>query len=361
MRETGLAIIKGETCRRDNLLYAWIVPRNRTLKLTYRTYRRPFARPLATAWGTWSVREGIVLCCRDSGTRVVGFGEIAPLPHFGTETLEQALSILEGFPAEIDFSTWPFLLEQAPPATGFGLWAAIHGAQAENKPEEACLPAALLTLGRNLDAQIAALRADGIRTFKFKMGLQEPETEVGILEGIMPLLGKGARIRLDPNQSWDHMSWNYWQPWLEHWRQQIEFVEEPFPAGTSPEELIEAANASPVPLALDESLSENGFDFWVGQNWPGYWVIKPSLCGDPVNWVGRPEIHPRRVVLSSAFETGIGLSTLVALANHYPHTDHGLGTQNWFNDTWRAPEKSGRLYALANREQQQLWNSLPSA
>ncbi|HSH09217.1 MAG TPA: hypothetical protein VK995_02435, partial [Oceanipulchritudo sp.] len=167
--------------------------------------------------------------------------------------------------------------------------------------------------------------------------------------------------RMDPNRSWDQMTWNYWRPWLEHWGHLIEFVEEPFLPATKPAEVLQAASVSPVPLALDESLSERGIEFWAKLGWPGYWVIKPSLCGDPTSWLSNKAIRKERVVLSSVFETGIGLSSLVTLAQAFPQTDHGLGTQAWFTDTWRAPELNGRLYAMANREQQQLWNSLPTA
>ena len=53
-------------------------------------YQRKFKIPLETRYGPWSVREGIILQLINHEQQI-GWGEIAPLPWFGSETLEQAL------------------------------------------------------------------------------------------------------------------------------------------------------------------------------------------------------------------------------------------------------------------------------
>ena len=72
----------------------------------FRPYRRPFLRPLETHHGLWSDREGIIIRLRPSPatdtstpqlqesllSRQGAFGEIAPVPWFGSETLEQAIA-----------------------------------------------------------------------------------------------------------------------------------------------------------------------------------------------------------------------------------------------------------------------------
>ena len=57
--------------------------------LQYRVYARPFEKPLVTAAGSWDVRQGIIVRIEDAEDRV-GFGEVAPLPGFGTESLGNA-------------------------------------------------------------------------------------------------------------------------------------------------------------------------------------------------------------------------------------------------------------------------------
>src|SRR5688572_2390799 len=58
------------------------------LRLLYRRYRIPFRTPIRTAHGPWSEREGFIVRLEDDAGRV-GFGEAAPIPHFGTETADE--------------------------------------------------------------------------------------------------------------------------------------------------------------------------------------------------------------------------------------------------------------------------------
>ncbi len=66
----------------------------------FRPYQRPFRQPLQTSHGAWAVREGILLRLIDETGRI-GWGEIAPLPWFGSETLEQALKFCRQLPAAL--------------------------------------------------------------------------------------------------------------------------------------------------------------------------------------------------------------------------------------------------------------------
>jgi O-succinylbenzoate synthase len=70
------------------------------MRLEFRPYQRPFARVLSTSHGNWEVREGIILRLTDENRRI-GWGEIAPIPWFGSETLEQAKEFCQQLPPEI--------------------------------------------------------------------------------------------------------------------------------------------------------------------------------------------------------------------------------------------------------------------
>ena len=59
------------------------------MRLQYRRYRLPFRVPVRTAHGLWREREGLVLRIEEEGG-AVGYGEVAPIPHFGTETVDEA-------------------------------------------------------------------------------------------------------------------------------------------------------------------------------------------------------------------------------------------------------------------------------
>ncbi len=69
-------------------------------RFEFRPYRRPFKRPLSTSHGIWDVREGIILRLTDE-TGQVGWGEIAPIPWFGSESLQQALDFCQQLPTKI--------------------------------------------------------------------------------------------------------------------------------------------------------------------------------------------------------------------------------------------------------------------
>src|SRR5207237_3044231 len=88
----------------------------------FRPYQRPFKRPLSTSHGTWDVREGIILRLTNE-TGQVGWGEIAPISWFGSETLEQALDFCQQLPPQIT-ATDVFSIPAELPACQFGFESA---------------------------------------------------------------------------------------------------------------------------------------------------------------------------------------------------------------------------------------------
>ena len=87
------------------------------LRLSYRAYRRTFLRPLRTAHGEWTHREGFILRVDAGGG--TAYGEVAPLPDFGTETLSEADALLARLAETPDME-----LPAAHPCCAFALSAA---------------------------------------------------------------------------------------------------------------------------------------------------------------------------------------------------------------------------------------------
>ncbi|MDE2997277.1 MAG: hypothetical protein OXT73_11185, partial [Bacteroidota bacterium] len=105
----------------------------------------------------------------------------------------------------------------------------------------------------------------------------------------------------------------------------IEFFEEPFPGCFD----FDQRGAFPVPLAIYESLD--------GDNWQhaDVCVLKPSLMGDPRNSLALASSMReagRRVVVSSAWESRVGMLMLLHLAARVGDAAPGLGTYHWIQD-----------------------------
>ncbi|PLZ17658.1 o-succinylbenzoate synthase, partial [Fischerella thermalis WC341] len=89
----------------------------------FRPYRRKFVRGVATSHGVWEIREGIILRLTDE-TNKVGWGEIAPISWFGSETLAQAWDFCCHLPQEITEETI-FSIPDQLPACQFGFESAL--------------------------------------------------------------------------------------------------------------------------------------------------------------------------------------------------------------------------------------------
>ena len=92
-----------------------------TYALHVKPYQRPFRQPLRTHYGLWSLREGILVGLQQGDA--IGWGEIAPLPWFGTETLEQALSFCRQLPKALTRQEI-FSISDQLPACQFGFGSA---------------------------------------------------------------------------------------------------------------------------------------------------------------------------------------------------------------------------------------------
>jgi O-succinylbenzoate synthase len=296
------------------------------LSLSYRRYRLALRHPVRTSAGTWIEREGIfVRIVRPDGS--AGYGEAAPIPAFGTETLDAAEAALGSLGARTTtgaLAALPQELASLRQAVGSALAlrvAPVHRSLAV---------AALLPAGRPA-LDWARSRADtGFRTFKWKVGVGPADDEMAILDDLIGTLPAGSRVRLDANGAWDLRTAGRWLTRASD--RPVEFVEQPVAADSrgADDALLGLAADHPVPVALDESLSSGG-DVVRGLNagWRGYFIVKPSLLGDPVEILGKLAVAGSAVVFSSALETGIGARRALDLAFSWPGAPAALGFGVW--------------------------------
>lgn len=298
---------------------------------TFKAYHRPFSRPLKTANGVWETRSGWLIAKNDADSQ---FGEICPLPSPKSEGTHPT-----GFSNEFAFAQWA-------------------ARENEESFSQSTRTAALINLDPTAPSHINSLHQQGFTHCKIKLGVDAPADEWEKLKALLGDLPDNFLIRLDPNRAWSLKDWAFWKPKLENYQSRIQFIEEPFSKTVRNSTILEVTRASPIDFALDESLS-SGLQFWADSAWPGYWVIKPSLMGNPETWMDQLHHVNDKIILSSAFETAIGLSALLKLAARLPiKTVHGLGTQAWFDDQWGIEQVGPVLLPPKPEYLQNIWNSI---
>ncbi|AWI10390.1 o-succinylbenzoate synthase [Ereboglobus luteus] len=340
----------------------------------YRRYSLPFRTPLRTAHGLWTRREGLLarLEREDGG---VGFGECAPIPWFGTETVAEATDVCATLGArvsdeqigEIDAARYPclrFALGRAKFSAGLAADASQdRAARTEASPY---LPVAALVLaGRVAVGKISALADDGFRAFKWKVGAGDMADELALLDDVCAALPQGARLRLDANGAWDRRGAERWLSRCVGYP--VEFIEQPVAADAAGAEdlLLGLAADYPVPIALDESVVGAGdVGGWLDLDWPGIYVIKPSLLGDVDDALKR--LPKSRTVFSSAIETGVGAKSALNMAFEFfagTEKPRALGFGVWplFEDArFDGPRAAPFVRAkdLERLKPEILWNAL---
>jgi O-succinylbenzoate synthase len=305
------------------------------LNFSFKAYRRPFRVPVRTSRGAWETREGIVIRVADDEGRV-GFGEIAPISWFKTETFVGALAWCESLGAEVRREQ---LLNPGKglPCCAAAAGAALDGMRFEDELEAAAPDAKRLPVAALLPGGWAALDAVeraaelGFTVFKLKIGVGEVQAEQSLIERLVGRLPDRAQLRLDANGGLDTRTATRWLAAAEDWP--VEFIEQPLPAEAR-DDLTQLAADHRVPVALDESvLTADDIKRWRDRGWPGVFVIKPALSGRTEELRDEIALDPAPFVFSSALETDIGLAAGVGLALRCGLTRAlGYGTGAFFHD-----------------------------
>ncbi len=292
------------------------------LRLSYRRYSLPFRTPVRTAHGVWAEREGVILRLTDDTGRE-GLGEAAPIPGFGTESLEEieeALATLGEWVTEEQLAAVPERLGCLRFAVAGALTGLSERRGAESPPYLSV--AALLPAGRAVLAAVGPKAELGFRTFKWKVGVGDLADELALLDDVIAALPTGSKLRLDANGAWDARQAGRW---LERAAERpIEYIEQPCFAEASQgatavrktEDVLRGlAEDYPTVIALDESLvGARDIERWLASGWRGVFVVKPALLGDPAPVLARLAAANADVVFSSALETGVGACAALRVA-----------------------------------------------
>lgn len=217
--------------------------------------RFALARPFRIARGTKTYADVITVTVADGG--VVGRGEGVPYPRYG-ESIEGALSAVGQVRAEIEAGAdGHALLSLLPPGAArnavdcalLDLEARLSGRPVADRlgvPAHGRLASAL-TIGIDTAEAMAdeARRLADAPLIKVKLDADDPATRIRAVRAAAP----GARLIVDPNESWNRALVEAMQPVLVE--AEVALLEQPVPAG---EDAWLEGFAPLVPICADESV-----------------------------------------------------------------------------------------------------------
>ncbi len=179
--------------------------------------------------------------------------------------------------------------------------------------------------------------AAGFTTLKLKAGA-ERETEVLVdrVGAVRSAVGPDVRLRLDVNGAWDLATATDRMEAMARFA--LEFVEQPL-AGDDTAELAELRRRVRTPIAADETVTSiRTARALLDAGAVDVLVVKPARVGGPVVAAEIAALSAERnvpVVVSTLFETGVGIAAALAVAAALPFVrgvsgewapDHGLAT-----------------------------------
>ncbi len=293
-------------------------------------YELPLVKPLTIKGHAINMRCGVIVSITDKNG-FVGFGDAAPLPGLHDENLEDVITELVKIKGARE------LMQMSLPSVGFAIEGAMLDLAIQNEKAfegiESCrLPVNALLSGNAGDvaAEFKQLCDAGYSTIKVKVGGKDIREDIELVQSLKQL-GRDVMLRLDANQAWKL------EEALEFCTQvgadNIEYIEEPVTAVKDQAEFIKA---SPIPLALDETLAENDIS-QINLNGVKAMVLKPAVLGgfvattELINIAKENGILP---VLSSTFESGIGVRAIALFAAKMGlvYIPAGLDTLKWFGE-----------------------------
>jgi len=317
------------------------------------SYRLPLVRPLLLTRETLQERQGFLLSL-SSDTGHTAWGEAAPLPGFSRETLAETGTALRGLRDKLAGAAVPESIEQLNgqfndwlssftlcPSAQFAVETAALGLLAHSRdltlaglfchqPPDTVWVNGLITNDPPVVETARRFSREGYRAVKIKVGRRPIDEDVVRTRDAFHELGHGVGLRLDANRAWSFdEAVRFAEMVLDC---DPEYVEEPL---SDPSRLAELVKLTGTRVALDESLVDMNPEELSGHTYVSAIILKPTLLGG----VERAAMFARkaremkiRVIVSSSFESSVGIAALVQFAAAYGANDTpvGLDTLSWF-------------------------------
>lgn len=313
-------------------------------------YQLPLTRSLELASQFYSHRDGILVCLQ-SGTDE-GWGDIAPLPGFSQESLmevqSQAIILAKSLP-DIPAASTDFDIYNLFPSVQFGFELAQFNLKTAIRNQAVTEPSPV-TCCRLLNEQsykntLPTITLQGYQAVKIKVGRRALDDDLAFVHSVCRE-HPDLEVRIDANRTW---TLKVAKIFLERTRNlSIGYIEEPLKDSA---DLAAFVRSSHIPLALDETLRELGAEQY--RQFAEVYVLKPTLSGGitgTVETIRQAQSDHIRCIISSSYESGVGMLGLVELAKKIPNEAHGLDTYNIFeHDVLNDPFPLNRPELLSGR------------
>lgn len=306
-------------------------------------YALPLRAPVSLKPGsTMSVREGLLVELLD-GEGESFWGEAAPLPGFSRESLEDARRHLEETMAKVSLvdprrrSVASSAFPTGSPSVEFAVASAFGDLDDADRgrpgprgsPERSVAVCGLLSGGREeILSDTAKLRKDGYEAVKLKVGRGSVEEDAALVGEVRKVLGGGVSLRLDANRAWSFEEAARFAGLIRD--SGVEYIEEPLEDSSRLRELSEETG---LPVALDESLSDGSLsevEPWSMEDlsFARAFVLKPTVIGHSrtLSLASAARGFGADAIISSSYESGIGMMSLLRLAASTGKGAAGLDT-----------------------------------
>ena len=339
--------------------------------------RLRFARPVRTAQGEFTERACVLLELRDADG-VAGYGEAAPWPGFGTESVDAAGDSLRAVEHLLAGSSlrpgdWPAEFEHhfaGRPAARAALQGALLDLDARRagrplsvhlaaRAGPTCgaplsrVPVSTLLTAHDPDAlfsEAVLAREAGYRAVKIKLGGGTVESDVARLRAVRDGVGPSVGLRGDANGAWSVRdalaALEAFAPF------DLEYVEQPV-AAPDIDGLAELRRRAAVKVAADESVaSEDGMLRLLAAGAADVVVLKPATLGGAGRALELASLARQagmRVVFTHAFESAVGARHALHCAAAWGDAEgvHGLVTAGLFeSDVAEPPGSQGGHVAV---------------
>ncbi len=295
-----------------------------------RIYR--YSLPLVTPvnWGgvEHTTREGALLYLEDE-EGLGAWGEAAPLPGFSRETLDTAIADLLCI---VSAGDEPVEYDSLSPSAIFA-HASARLQQKISYTDVISIPQNALLSGTS-DAilnRTEEATAQGFDVFKLKVGTRNLNDEIALVSEVRDVIGSKAQLRLDANRAWDLRQAREACTALSDFN--VAYIEEPV---QNTKDLIALFDATDMPYALDETVQEAGWN-------PGLATALQDVFTNASHFIWKPSFVSTAsmsklvntfpdspVVLSAAFESGVGLAAVARCAGLFDNSlAAGLDTYSW--------------------------------